>query len=48
MPAMEGVEVPRLVRGVNRHTGKARLLEIEDARPGELLDEFQEILMKRL
>jgi hypothetical protein len=48
MSAMEGVEVPRLVRGMNRHTGKARLLEIEDARPGKLLDESQEILTKRL
>jgi len=39
MAAVERVEVPRLMRGVHRHAGKARLLEVEDARPGELVDE---------
>src|SRR4029453_16957039 len=39
MPAMEGVEVPRLMRGMHRHAGKARLLEVEDSSAGNLLDE---------
>ena len=39
MTPVQRVEVTRLVRGMNRHAGKARLLEIEDACAGELLDE---------
>ena len=39
MPAMKSVEVSRLVRGVNRHTGKARLLEVEDPGAGDSVDE---------
>ena len=43
MPAMEGVKVPRLVRRMHRHAGKARLLEIEDSSAGKLLDESHPI-----
>ena len=39
MTAMQAVEVAGLVRRVDRHPGKARLLEIENAGAGELLDE---------
>ena len=40
MAPVQTVEVTRLVRGVHRHPGKARLLEIEDARRGESLSEI--------
>src|SRR5205807_612395 len=43
MATMECVEVPRLVRRMNRHAGKTRLLEIEDLRARDVLDESHRI-----
>jgi len=40
MTTMEAVEVAGLMRRMNWHAGKARLLEIEDARRGESLSEI--------
>jgi energy-converting hydrogenase Eha subunit B len=47
MAAVQSVEISRLVRGMNRHPGKARLLEIEHARASELVGQVHAITRAR-